>query len=276
MSQIISDDMINALVKKLEQKFNNKVDIQQFKSVIINFTENLSKIIEKTPNIEQFSSNELNLLYFSNWFYIIPMFVIFMNYGKQKFDFSSTIDLLITYSLIILLTLNYHSCEKNSIEKKFIPLDNSQCPNGFNMKYDTSKFLESAVYYYAIAITLMYVLPIPEYLRHIIKTVMLFYIIILSGFDYLKNHEIILSIPTILLLLYFIYFEYTMYSNRSNYKLFYNLSGIVLIIISLSFSYSLRHDNITYHTIWHIFGAFATMFLLLGTSSYRNVGLFQQ
>lgn len=215
--------------------------------------------------------NSRDFLIYSNLAYLLPIAVLLYKIlYKKHFPKRVGFELALIYVAVMYFSINYHIC-RSEIAKKDSDINQYQtelpennikqsCEIGGGMVLDKATLLDHIFAFYAISITMLYLIPLDPYTRHLIQSSLLIFIIVLQSYNELPYDDIITAIPTLLVAIYFSYYLISSKTKKSNY--YFVLSGALLSIAAVMLFMLYPEPYWLNHSLWHILGALSGALLL--------------
>jgi hypothetical protein len=222
------------------------------------------------------------LLVFSNFIYVLPIFAVIYMWKKGRLSNSITVEIIILLLAIIFVSWFFHSCRGEIASEKDpcqnsgnVDIDNcTRCNknfgnyNLFSSSISNTAFADKFLAQYIVVLIMTYILPLKNTIKTIIRTVSLILIIVLlvsvngTNFEYISG----LLIFLVVIPLYVINIPFL---SRNN-KIFAILS-VICWVTALSICFIPKDKYWLFHSLWHIFGGICATFAILLASSFYNI-----
>jgi hypothetical protein len=216
-------------------------------------------------------SNSNNMLIYSNLAYLFPLSVLLYKIVyKKHFPKFVGFELAMLYCAVMYFSMTYHMCRSDianevgddvQYESDLPDTQKKQmCPIGEGMYLDKATLLDHIFAFYALATTILYLIPMKSSARHFIMTAMLLYIIVLRSYNTIKYANIIIAFPTFIAASYFVYYIIHNHNKRRNF--YFVLGGGVVSLVAIILFMVFPEPYWLNHSLWHILGAIAGGLLL--------------
>jgi hypothetical protein len=222
------------------------------------------------------------LLVFSNFIYILPIFAAIYMWKKGRLSNAITIEIIILLLAIVFVSWFFHSC-RGEVASETDPCQNSgdldvnncaRCNknfgnyNLFSSSMSNTAFADKFLAQYIVILIMTYILPIKNTIKTVIRTVSLILIIVLlvsvngTNFEYISG----LLIFLVVIPLYVINIPFISRNNK-----IFAVMAIVCWVTALCICFIPKDRYWLFHSLWHIFGGICATFAILLASSFYDV-----
>jgi len=217
-----------------------------------------SPLLPSEPQI--ISGDERRKLVYSNFIYLLPVFVLIYKYFSQKsISTSGFIILTVFYLAVMLYSINYHLCQKHTYSTSDDLI--MKCSND-NMFYSQAQFNDLTMSNFALFITILYIMPIHTDLLVILQSIGILWMITTQSFTSVFNNVIYNSIPALIAsVFYFIYLIKT-FKHHHLISQIISVMGVLFSAVAVALFLMFRDNYGLTHTLWHIFGGLSGSCLL--------------
>jgi len=201
------------------------------------------------------SGTERRALVYSNFIYLLPVFVLVYKYfGQKAISTSGFIILSVFYIAVMLYSINYHLCQKHVDPT---PDDLIMKCASNNMFYSQAQFNDLTMANFALFITILYIIPIHTDLLVILQSIGILWMITTQSFTSVFNNVIYNSIPALVAGIFYSIYLVVSFKHHHWVSRVISIIGCLFSIAAVLLFLIFRGNYGLTHTLWHVFGGLA-------------------